>query len=345
MLRKTHARAWMIGGWIGMGLYLGGCLDRIETITVHQDTSADVVSIFKGDAADMNAGDALPTAGRVWRLEETATKHPDGGVKVERVARASIPAGGVIPGTYAADAATAAVALRFPSELTTEVRGDGVYYHFSRVYEGRTDAAYTRTKRSLERDKAMRALIEADVETLTRDDRTKLLDAFRRMELEKHAQYVAAGARALESLPQDTGLRVAAAVVNAGHDFDTSRALDLLEAPETEARNSEIERLAVSFEQTLRDAVTNAIERESLTAKDRAVFLAAYEDERRRREITEDLMDERWEVRLVLPGTVVAHNADAVEAGGVLVWKFDGASLMDVDKEVRATSVVRGAGH
>lgn len=328
----------------GLAALLGGCLERIEAITVRPDRSADVVSLFKGDESDMNAGDALPTAGRTWAVEQTTTKAADGGDKVERKATLSVPAGAEFPGTYAVDASAMAVSLRFPTEVTTEVRGDGVYYHFSRVYEGRSDAPYTLTKRRLEDDKKLRALAEADITTLTRADRTTLIEAFRDMELDKYGQFVAAGVKAITGIPQDTALRIDAAVKAAARGFDTTAALDLLDQAESPERDAKIAALAVKFDVSMRDALTAAVDAEPLSAKDRTAFIAACDTERLRRDVTEDLMDERWEVRLTLPGEVVAHNADGVD-GTTLIWKFDGAALMDMDKELRATSVLRGAGN
>lgn len=340
---RRAARTLALAAAAGAALLSAGCLERIERITVHQDTSAEVVSIFKGDAADMNAGDAIPQASRGWTIDEQTTKAADGGITTERRASLVVPAGGEIPGSYAADPATQAAALRFPTTLTTEVRGDGMYYHFSRVYEARLDAPYVVTKRRVEQDKRLRALAETDATALTRDDRKALLEAFRGVELDKYARYVAAGVGAWEGVPQDVALRVRSAVVDAARGFDVTLALDLLEQPETPERNDAIEALARKFEGTLRDAAAAALDAEALSPREREAFLAAYDAERRSRDVTEDLMDERWEVRVTLPGDVVAHNADAVE-NGTLVWTFDGAALMDMSKELRATSVVRGEG-
>lgn len=344
MIHVNKLRPAVLVAVAGLAVFLGGCLERIETITVRPDRSADMVSLFKGDLADMDAGDALPSAGRSWSVEQTTTKAADGGDKVERKATLHVPVGAEFPGTYATDANAAAVSLRFPTEVTTEVRGDGVYYHFSRVYEGRSDAPYTATKRRLTDDKKMRALVEADAATLTRADRATLIEAFRNMELDKHGQFVAAGVKAIADMPQDTALRIEVAVKAAAQAFDTSAALDLLEQAESPERDAKIAALAVTFDTSMRDALTAAVEAEPLSAKERTAFITAYDAERVRRDVTEDLMDERWEVRLTLPGEVVAHNADSVD-GTTLVWKFDGAAMMDMDKALRATSVLRGAGH
>ena len=57
-----------------------------------------------------------------------------------------------------------------------------------------------------------------------------------------------------------------------------------------------------------------------------------------RHQVTEDLMDESFEVRADLPGRVINDNSMAMEVG-VLIWKFNGEDLADNDVLMRATSL------
>lgn len=59
--------------------------------------------------------------------------------------------------------------------------------------------------------------------------------------------------------------------------------------------------------------------------------------------VTEDLMDESFEVQANLPGRVISSNAEAMDTG-VLVWKFDGSDLADKDYSMKALSVYLFAG-
>ena len=59
------------------------------------------------------------------------------------------------------------------------------------------------------------------------------------------------------------------------------------------------------------------------------------------RNATEDLSDEHWEVRVRMPGEVIAHNADKVE-NGELVWEFPALAIQDRDHKLKATSRVQG---
>ena len=69
-------------------------------------------------------------------------------------------------------------------------------------------------------------------------------------------------------------------------------------------------------------------------------FIALFEEQKRRFEITEDLRDDAWEVRVEMPGEIVGHNGDDVESGAVK-WEFDSSALCDRDQVLLVTSVVK----
>lgn len=325
-------------------LFAAGCLERFETIKVKEDTSVELTTVLKGDLADLENGDAVPVHGGAWNVSDMVKRGEDGKENgVERTAELRLPPGSAIPGTYATDDESASVSLQFPTSLSVEVRGDGMYYHFRREYRAREFAAYNITRRLAEEDNEMKRLMEKKAEELTTEERAKLVEFFRRVELDKHERYLAAGARAIAGAPQDIALRIRRAVIDASDAFDRGRVLALLEQPPSEERDREIAALALRYGEDLRAAMERQLNAEPLLDNERRAYLAAYDAERRRHEVTEDLMDERWEVRLVLPGKVVAHNADR-EEDGALVWEFEGKALMDMSKELMATSVVRGSG-
>lgn len=56
-----------------------------------------------------------------------------------------------------------------------------------------------------------------------------------------------------------------------------------------------------------------------------------------RHQITEDLMDESFNLRVQLPGRVVSCNADSTEDGN-LVWEFSGEDIVDDDYVIKALS-------
>jgi hypothetical protein len=329
-----------------LALFAGGCLERIETIQINPDRSARLESVFKGDRADLDSGDALPSRGALsrggmWEVGEQAVATPGAGT--EHVLRAvlEVPSGGEIPGTYASGP-DGAHALKFPTSVRWERRGGDWYVHFSRVYQGRVHAPYTRAKRELESSPELKRLQGVDPDAMSPEDRRRLLEAFRRMESEKFGVFIRAGLGALTDRPQDAHLRILSGALAGARSYDLGKALELMAMAQSPERDAAIAAIADDFHRVIESGIDSALAAEGLTPREVEAFHAAIAGERRDREVTEDLGDERWEVRLTLPGEVVAHNADRVE-GGVLIWSFTGESIMDADKALLASSRLPGA--
>lgn len=319
----------------GLALFAGGCLERDETITVRSDGTTEFESEFRGDLEDMNRGDALPLAGGMWQVSQWETKTPSGGTDHVRRAMVSVAPGGGLPESYAG--AGDAASLRFPTSVTHERRGGDTFVHFSRVYRARVYAPYSVSQRTLEHDSRTSELLKADPRTLTDQDRVSLLGSFRRVELEKQAWQVRAAANALADRPQDLRLRVMDGALSRARTYDLADATKLMAMPQSEERDAALAAIAEDFLSIVSKDLSGALDRENLRPEELAAATAAFELERARREVTEDLRDERWEVRLKLPGEIVAHNADEVREG-TLVWTFDGNALLDADRELLATS-------
>jgi hypothetical protein len=72
------------------------------------------------------------------------------------------------------------------------------------------------------------------------------------------------------------------------------------------------------------------------------LFFQAHDEELARRAVTEDLDDETWEIRVEMPGEIVAHNAPNIDKAGV-TWAFPAKALYDRDHVLMVTSrVARG---
>ncbi len=324
-------------------LAAGGCLERFEHITVKPDTSVSLESTFKGDASDIAEGDALPAPGGRWDVTDSLQQDASGDKgKLVRTATLEIPAGADIPGTYAENAGDEAVSLRFPTSVTTEPRAEGLCYHFKRTYRARPDASYNVTRHRLEADKDTRKLLDADPATLSPQDLSRLIDSFRAMEVDKQLAYLHAALGAIPDRPQDVGLRIRASLIATSEKLDREHVAKLLQQPASDERDREIASIANAFLADMKGATELALDAEKLTVGERKAFLAALDKERRSRAVTEDLNDERWEVRVRLPGTVIAHNADAIE-GAELVWRFNSISFLDRDLDLEATSILSSA--
>lgn len=331
----NHAALAVLSVAASLALVAGGCLERAETITVRSDGTTDFESEFRGDLDDLTQGDALPLAGGVWQVSQWETKTPSGGTDHVRRATVSIAPGGVLPATYATGSDEAS--LKFPTSVTWERRGADTYVHFARVYRSRVYAPFSVSQRALEHDSRTSELLKADPQTLTDQDRVSLLESFRRVELEKQAWQVRAATHALTDRPQDVRLRVLEGALARARSYDLANATKLMALPQTEERDAALAAIAEDFLSLVSKDLASALARENLRAEEVAAATAAFELERARREVTEDLRDERWEVSLKLPGEIVAHNADEVR-DGTLIWTFDGNALLDADRELLATS-------
>lgn len=318
-----------------LALFAGGCLERSETISVRSDGTTDFESEFRGDLDDLSQGDALPLAGGAWQVSQWETKTPSGGTDHVRRATVSIAPGGVLPASYAAGGDAAS--LRFPTAVTWERRGGDTYVHFARVYQARVYAPYSVSQRALERDARTSELLKADPQTLTNQDRVSLLESFRRVELEKQAWQVRAAANSLTDRPQDLRLRVLDGTLARARSYDLANATRLMAMPQSDERDAALSAIAEDFLSMVSKDLASVLSREDLRPEEVAAATAAFELQRTRREVTEDLRDERWEVSLRLPGEIVAHNADEVREG-TLIWTFEGNALLDADRELLATS-------
>jgi len=72
---------------------------------------------------------------------------------------------------------------------------------------------------------------------------------------------------------------------------------------------------------------------------DTGAFRRRFEFHKKAFEITEDLGDDRFEVAVQMPGTIISHNADR-QAGDSVVWTFPGKMLYDRKVELMVTSRV-----
>lgn len=327
-------------------LLIPGCLERKETIRVDRDGSVQIRVEMEGDAEDFASGDALPGKHTGWKTQEETEVDDEGKETKRRVATRRFSAGQPLPDSYAdPDGPQYGIALMFPTTLEIEQRQDGTYYHFKRVYEARAQARYE-VYRELFEDifKDLDELAGKDPAELTDEQRTRLVEMLRLLEALKRAEYVAAGAEALEGeWPQDYGLLLRQALMDHFQHADNADLVELLGQPDTPERNEAINTFGDDLIAAGRDLLREELVELRVPPHQIELFFEAHDEEQARRAVTEDLEDETWEVRVEMPGEIVAHNGTDCDETGV-TWGFPGKAVYDRDHVLMVTSrVSRGA--
>jgi hypothetical protein len=324
-----------------------GCLERKETICVDRNGSVQIRVELEGDPGDFVTGDALPDKYSGWKTQDEVTTDEDGKEKQHRIDVRKFGAGQPLPDSFAdPDGPQYGVALMFPTTLEIERRSDGTYYHFKRVYEARAEARYT-VHRELFKQvfKELDELTGTDPAELTDEQRTRLVEILRLLEALKRAEYVMAGVEALgDEWPQDYGLRLRQALMDHFQQADTAELVELLGQPDTPERNDAINAYGEELIAAARDVLREELMELKVPRDEMELFFEAHDEEQARRAVTEDLDDETWEIRVEMPGEIVAHNATDAGATGV-TWVFPAKVLHDRDHVLMVTSRVRrGAG-
>ena len=330
-----------------VSLLIPGCLERKETVRVDRDGSVRIRVELEGDPGDFAAGDALPDKHTGWKTQDEFETDDDGKEKQHRIATRRFAAGQPLPESYAdPDGPQYGIALMFPTTLEIERRSDGTYYHFKRVYEARAQARYS-IHRELLKDifKELEELTGKDPAELTDEERTRVVEILRLLEAFKRAEYVMAGAEALEDeWPQHYGLLLRQALMDHFQRADTAELVELLGQPDSPERNDSINIFGDELIVAARDVLQQELVELRVPPHQVELFFDAHDEERARRAVTEDLDDETWEIRVEMPGEIVAHNGTDRDKTGV-IWGFPGKVMYDRDHMLMVTSrVTRGAG-
>ncbi len=321
-----------------LAMLLAGCLERKETIRVHPDGAADVRLEFRGDVGDFSGGDALPSEESGWNVTSENLKSEN---KEERVLRAdrTVKAGEDLPDSYAVSGDPEhEAALRFPGHVRVEKREDGTYYHFFREYQSREHQRFEHAKKLLGAEEKLGGL-EGDPAEMSDEQRATLLELLRGLEAHKRSEFVMAAARSIEEWPQDYALRLRAALLDEFDRAPLEPLLALLSQEQSGARDERIDDIANDLFKDVDQRLDAELTELGVSRQQREKFEAAMDLQEARRAATEDIGDERFEVRIELPGEVILHNGKLSDDGFV-TWEFDGQALYDRSELLMATSRV-----
>ena len=319
-----------------------GCLERKETIRVQPDGSVRIEAVFDGDVSDFTGGDALPNKRAGWAVKDESRTDDDDKEKQTRTARMRVRAGEDMPDSYAElETEEYEAALRFPTELSIERRRDGTYYHFDRVYEPRAFARYEYYRHLVEDVIGEDGLLkDRQIEELSDDERLKVLTAFFLIEQGKHLEYVRSGVEAVEEVwPRRYGLAIEKTVKDYFASHDLRPLADLMAQPDYPGRDESINEFGEAMFSTYQDVIEEQMAEMRIPEDEVQAFFDGYALEKMRHEVTQDLQDEKFEIRVQMPGRIVAHDGDRVE-GSTVIWEFDAKVFNDRPHTVRVTSRV-----
>jgi len=323
---------------------VSGCLERTERIQVKSDGSVELDVRVRGEPSDVHNGDAMPSREGGWQVKEEVETDDADNQKVVLTAQLSVPRGRPLPGTYAAEGdPREATALRFPTEVTIERRPDGTYYHFRRVYEARQLAEFDLYQKRFEKYiESLHLNAENPIESLSFEDRRNTIGAMvHSIAMQQASLVMAAAQESNPEWPQDYALRLRERVEKHFQTVDVENVAELLGQGPSDERDAAVSELADGMVASTRDELYDELGKLRVSRRELDGFFAAYEEEELRREITKDVRDETWEVRLRMPGDVVAHNGDSADEGEI-VWQFEAEALLDRDQVLMATTRVRG---
>ena len=171
-----------------------------------------------------------------------------------------------------------------------------------------------------------------------------MVGLFGRMEAHKVARFVevaSASVQAGQGWTQEVGLLLMRAIFDYADNFNYKPVAALLNKADSPGREDAISDFATDFKRGLLRVVPDKLAELKIDPAARKRFLDSFSLEQRTRDATEDLADEHWEVRLVMPGQIIAHNADREELVGAtrtLIWEFKALAIMDRDQPILATS-------
>ena len=302
-----------------------GCLKRTEFITVFPDGSVHLITQIAGDPDDVANGDAMPAEESDWHVSERIETDDEGKGTLIRMAHRRAPVGQACPTSYApAGSPAEEYVLRFPTSVTVERGAGGVYYHFRRTYHARLWARieYWR-KRFLETDE-IKGLGEKAPEELTDEDRSTLARALICFEGEKTADFVDQSMENVTpAVPQDTWLKARQA---ARQVYDVEKLTDTVTALlKDEDVGHGVKEVEQDLQKHVLSAVRTALSDGHVSADVTRRILDGYHLARTAHQVTEDLGDEDWEVKVYLPGKIIAHDSSEQEKPD----DFDPAQALD----------------
>ncbi len=316
-----------------LALLAAGCFGREETIEIRPDGSAVVTYKVEGAREAVEGRPFLPRdAG--WELVDRSDPAAGSDGDASRTWRARLARLGDYPGAFVRTGDPQGhLAPRMETHLEIRQQPGRTLYTFTRRYEGRRAGKF----RELEEESGTAELLEqaedSGLESLSDEDRRKLFSGL--------AEYEAAAMwlRTRDAL----GRAVLEGALDAA-DFTaaTQRVEGFLQERLTGDYLAGFFSQGAPEQEVALGRLRSELRREVvrlMPARRTERILALLAEEERRFEITGEMSQDLYAVKVRLPGVVVASNAVSVE-GGEVSWTFAGDRLLEGDLVLTATSVL-----
>lgn len=325
-------------------LLLTGCLERTERIIVNEDGSVDIQATFKGEQPDdFDNEDRLPKPGGSWIVEESSQPNTDGEEVYTRTATRRLPAGAELPSTFGERSEPNGKAyLQFPTTLRIDRRSDGTYYHFARTYEARDFAQAGYLQELADKELQKFGQKSESGQPLTRSDWRAISEQMVKVAIQKYQVWARqAFVETQPYAPQDAWLGVVTALEQFRRNVDYDTIATLIQQNVDAGENAQaniFEQLAGELERSTIDTINSALTSHPNTSGTSA-FRQRMAFHQKAWEVTQDLNDEKFNIRVEMPGQIVAHNGDS-RANNVVRWTFGGEFLHDRKIELLVTSKI-----
>lgn len=318
-----------------------GCLERAERLTIRPDGSAYIELNYRSESlSEIYEGDAVPTPGGGWAVEERESESRDLKTKYELHAVRVVDASSPLPSSYAVPGEEeSSQALQFPTALVMESRGGAMYYHFHRTYEPRRWAYVQLKKRELI-EEPLKALEGKEQSDLSEAEKAAVLRGFAMFEVEKTLIFAReAHLSAASELPQDWWLVFEMDLRSMPDAIDYADLIKVLEAEDDEsgeAFRAETERWQEEVDARVEKSARDLLH---YSPGQFNRFLAEFKKRKNEYAVSEDLADDVFKITVDMPGKIIASNASDI-SGAAAKWEFSGQQLHDNAVELMVTSVV-----
>ncbi len=320
---------------------LSGCLERKERVIVNADGSAEIRLIVEGeDENDITQGDRLPQPGGYWLVERSTRETPEGKLLHRLAAIRQIPAGVKLPSSFGERSDPMEKAyLQFPSEITIEERVDGWYYHFHRTYEPRAYAQVGFLQDAVSEQASAFAAKQDSGQEIGLVEFKGISELLVKVAIGKIEIFARqAFLETNPNTPQDAWLAVHDALEELRKGADYDRLAVLLKNADQQDNSQLMEALAEEFDTVTMDTIITTLQA-SAYVRDTASFRNRFVFHKKAYEVTEDIGDDRFEVSVQMPGSIVSHNGDT-KVNNIVTWTFPGKMLYDRTVELMVTSHV-----